>query len=1143
MAETGGSRGHEVRMRLIGRFGVDVDGATADEARLGQLGKVALGFLATERHRSISRDELADVIWDELPPSTWPHALRGVVSRVRAVLTAAGLPGAEALISSSGCYQLHLPDGATVDVEEAAAALDAARAGLADGSVGSAVEAARRAVSLTAGRFLAGSGGEWVERRQRVLDELRLDALEVLSAAAAASGQVAVAAEAAEEAISLQPLRESAYVRLADAYDAAGNRAEALRTFERCRRILAEELGVSPSPTTEAAYLRVLSADDSPAMRPGPGPDPDQLPTSITSFVGREQAIAEVRKGLRSIRLLSLVGVGGVGKSRLALQVAGEVAAEYPEAVWLVELAALGDPSLVAPRVRAVLGAPEVRAEHPAESLVRHLGSSRLLLVLDNCEHVVEACADLADVLLRRCPGLRILTTSRESLGVPGEVVWPVPPLTAPGERDEGAAAEGLLDYEAVRLFLHRAEAVAPDLNVDAATIVDVAAIARRLEGIPLAIELAAAWAKVLSVTEIARRLDDRFRLLVGGPRTAPARHQTLRAALDWSHDSLAPAEAAVLRRLSVFAGGFGLEAAEAVCRSDVDVVPIDVLGALCSLFDKSLVLVDRTGEATRYRQLETVRQYAADRLAQSDEETGCRRRHLSWATELAEAAEVGLQGSAQDRWLDALDADHDNMRAALDWAAQPGGMPELGARLAAALWRFWEIRGRLGEGRASLSTWSARDGLPAPLRARLLNAAGVLAQRQRDHAAARAWYEECLVVRKSIGEELGVASALHGLANIAYLEGDLGTAATRYEENLALARRLGVRTMVAASLLNLGVIAHTRFVRDMALKDVSGPQAVAYLNESLTEYEQLGDRHGMAMALENLGTTSGWLGEHEASLRYQEQSLALRRELGDKPGIAISARYLSRLALRTGDCGTARGLSEECLAIERELGKPSDEAEALGFLAQVSMVERDYDEARSLLVESVALHRRKEGRPVPPWLLHALAEVATAQRDFAAARSVLEEMADDARRREQPGVLAGALSRLSLAALAEEAWGEVAACTTEALVDPKSRNSIWVLSILAEALAGAAVEAGDASAAARLLGASAALRRTFDPPAEEPHLALEHARTLDATRDRLGDAAFTSAWEAGAALSREDLAELLRDAAGGVSSRALPSS
>ncbi len=1113
---TGGSSGNGVWIRLCGRVCVEVDGRAVDEAPLGHLGRLALGFLAAERHRTVSRDELADAIWGERPPATWPDALRGVVSRVRAVLAGAGLPPAETVTSIAGCYQLHLPAGAVVDVERAAAALDAARDTLD-------VDTAREPVSLTAGQFLAGCEGEWVERRRRILADLRLDALEVLSAAAAAAGQFALAVEAAEEAIGTQPLRESAYVLLAGAHHGAGNRGEALRAYERCRRVLADELGVDPSARTEAMYLRLLT-DDGPAPAPADEASAGRrVPSSITSFVGRQQAIADVRKHLRTARLLSLVGVGGVGKSRLALQVAGEVAGDYPQGVWLVELAGLGDPGLVASQVLSVVGTPEACVEAPTESLARHLGASRLLLVLDNCEHLVGACAALADELLRRCPGLRILTTSREALGVAGETIWPVPPLTAPAEPDTAGPSARLLDFEAVRLFVDRAEAVAPELHLDNHALADVAAVTARLEGIPLAIELAAAWAKVLSVAEIAQRLDDRFRLLVGGPRTAPARHQTLRAALDWSYESLSPDESAVLRRLAVFAGGFSLGGAEAVCPAGVD-----VLDALSGLFDKSLVLVDRTRAATRYRQLETVRQYAAERLVEAGEETAARNAHLRWAMLLAEAAEPRTQGPDQEQWLDTLDAEHDNLRGALDWAAGAGAAPESGARLAAALWRFWEIRGWLNEGRAVLSAWLDRHDLPPSLRARLLIAAGILAQRQKDPVPARAWYEECVVIRRSLGEKLGEASALHGLANIAYLTDDLPTAAARFEENLEVARAIDVRPMVAASLLNLGVIEHTLFMRKRTPREVSGPRAMAYLTEALAEYERLGDRHGMALALENLGSTSSWLDEHQAAFDYQERSLALRRELGDKPGIATSARFLSRLALRTGDCGMARGLSEECLAIERELGKPADEAEALGFLAQVAMVERQFDEARVLLDESVALYRQR-GRTPPAWLLHALGDVATSQRDLPAARACLEEMVEDARGQDQPGVVVSGHARLSLVALAEGDVDAAAAAGAEALAaSDDARGWGWILSMVGETAAGVAMHRGDAGTAARLLGASGAIRRTFEPPAEWPFLPPEHDRITATARDLLGEDGFVAAWEAGAGLARDALSDLL---------------
>jgi ATP/maltotriose-dependent transcriptional regulator MalT len=315
--------------------------------------------------------------------------------------------------------------------------------------------------------------------------------------------------------------------------------------------------------------------------------------------------------------------------------------------------------------------------------------------------------------------------------------------------------------------------------------------------------------------------------------------------------------------------------------------------------------------------------------------------------------------------------------------------------------------------------------------------------------------------------------------------------------------------------------------------KEVAETRGITTMLEALAEYERLGDRNGMAMALENLGTFSGWLREIDAARRYQEQSLAIRRELGDKPGIAISARYLSRLALQTGDCTAARDLSEECLAVERELGRPTDEAEALGFLAQVSMTEGNFDEARELLLKGIALHRRRQDGSVPPWLLNALADVGIASRDFVAARATLEELAAGARERDQPGILTGALSKLSLVALAEGRADEVLAHAAEALTVPKAQENRWVLSALGEAVAGVAVGRGDFPGAAQVLGAADGVRRDAGPHTSKPHLSPEHDDNLDAARVALGDDAFTVAWSSGDALGMDGLAELLADVAG----------
>ncbi len=924
------------RIRLSGVLAVVVDGRTADLRSLGRLGALTLGYLATERRRPVSRDELADVVWDGRPPPTWPHALRNAINRVRRALDGAGLVGGEVLSSAPGSYRLCLPPEAIIDVERAAAALLVARQALAIDGAG-AREAAGDAVALSGSQFLAGLGGNWVEGRQSALGELHLNALEVLSEARTLTGDAPGAVEAAAEVLRHQPFRESAYLRLIEAHAAAGNRAEALRAYERCRRALAEELGVGPSSTTEAAHRRLVGHVARLGRRPHP----------ITSFVGRTAAVAHLRALVGSSRLVTIVGIGGIGKSRIALEVAAQLDSELPGGVWVVELASLRDPALVSAEVLAVLDGPPPAAGSALDALVDHLGESAALLVLDNCEHLVEACADLAATVLSRCPNVRVLTTTREPLRVAGETMWLVPPMSA---------------GEAVQLFVDRSGAAADKAGVEE--------VVRRLDGIPLAIELAAGWANTLGVTEIVERLNDRFALLTSTSRTAPARQRTLLSTLDWSYTALSVPEAEALRGLSVFAGGFTLPAVTAVALGPEP----EALRVLSGLVEKALVLVDHSRQPPRYRQLETVREYAAARLDEAGEAGARRLRHLRWALSLAESE------LDQDRWLESVDAELDNLRAALDWASAAQGTAELGGRLAAVLGRFWEIRGSWGDGRERLDAWAVRRDVTDAVRARLLNAAGNLAQHQRDLAAARACFGESLSLRLGLDDELGAAAARHGLANLAFLENDFATARAGFEENLALARRYDLQEMAAVSLLNLGVIEQCLVMRGTVPADVGGPRARRFLLDALAVSERLDDQLRMALALENLGTLAAQLGDDEEARFRLEASLAIRRHLGDRAGIAVSTRALTRVSLRRGDAKSARALSEEYLQIEEELGRPHEVSEALAVRAEVATHERDYGVAEELLERSVALNRLHGSGRVPAWISAAQAEVARLQ-------------------------------------------------------------------------------------------------------------------------------------------------------------------
>jgi predicted ATPase len=853
------------------------------------------------------------------------------------------------------------------------------------------------------------------------------------------------------------------------------------------------------------------------------------LPASLTTFIGRDAELVKARRLLEAARLVTLTGPGGVGKSRLAVQVAASLTSEFADGAWLVELAGLSDPGLAPDQVLSALGGAEAPRQAPTESLTRHLATRRLLLVLDNCEHLISACAVLADTLLRACPGLKILATSRELLGVSGETAWPVPPLSTP-EGDWSGALDALLECESVRLFVDRARRAAPDLVVDDANARHIVQICRRLDGVPLALELAAARARTLSLGEIAQRLDDRFRLLVGGPRSAPARHQTLRAALDWSYEALTPSERSLFVGLAVFAGGFTLEAATAVGTLDGP----ELLDTVASLVEKSLVVADRSSGTTRYHLLETVRQYGLERLVENGQAETARTRHLEWAVQLAETAGSRLHGPEQEESLRVLETEHDNLRAALDWAAA-GSRIESGIRLAASLGRFWEIHGHLSEGRARLETWAGAGGTPPELRARVLTSAAVLAQRQLDAPAARRLYEEALVIRRALDDLVGTAEALHGLGNLAYMQGDVAAAEALFEENLAVARNLNDRRIEAASLLNLGVVTHSHYLRGRAPLEEVAPRATAYYEQALEIYRELGDRHGMALALENIGAMVQFLGDSARSLACHTESLALRRALGDKIGIAASARFLAYHAFRSGDYGRARGLHEEALDLEREIGNPRQIAEELTALAEVLHNEGETLRARHLLEESAVLSRRFAERFLLGRTLWLLGVIAMEDGDFDVAEQALEESrataaADD----NQRGVM-WALAALARVARARGDHMTARARCQEAANMPEAAETGGALSIVTAVVAGLAVERGDFVRAGRLSGAADGLRRPMEGAVMPEWRTEGEQRDVAVAKEALGADAFNAAWSEGNAMSPADIVAYALDDPGSV--------
>jgi predicted ATPase/class 3 adenylate cyclase len=663
---------------------------------------------------------------------------------------------------------------------------------------------------------------------------------------------------------------------------------------------------------------------------------PNNLPLQLTSFVGREAEIAEVEERLEQARLLTLTGTGGCGKTRLAVQVAADLLDAYPDGIWFVDLAPLADAALVPQAVAVALGLRETPGRPLVATLADHVGRRHLLLLLDNCEHLLDACAHLADALLHAGRHLRILATSREPLGIAGEVAWRVPSLPVPPASVRPALEEAG-QFASVRLFAERAAAADPAFVLSAQNSAAVVQIVRRLDGIPLATELAAARVRVLTVEQIAARLDDRFRLLTGGSRTALPRQQTLRATLDWSHDLLSKPERVLFRRLAVFAGSWTLEAAEVVCGDAEDsgpgtgdggtrgpfsshspLTPDAVLQSLGGLVDKSLVASEEQGRERRYRYLETIRAYASERLLEAGETALLRERHLSWCLALAERAEPELLGSRQLELLAALGAERANVWAALDWGLASD--PDRGLRLVGALWRFWYV----GSGRA--------EGIR--------------------------WLDAALV--RAPGRSIARAHVLLGLAfNTRDWSGDLRRVQALTEESLSLFRAFSDQRGSAWALHNLGMLA------GWAGDGVSYRDAVRYLDESIALFQSIGDRAGVGMSLRDVGQLMARFGpvdeERVRGRRLLEQSLEMVRGIGDCWSVGWTLRHLGNLARLEGDNRRARGMLEESLGLFRRLGNAEGTLDLVVDLAGLAGSERDFDQARRLLASGIT-HAREIG-------------------------------------------------------------------------------------------------------------------------------------------------------------------------------------
>ena len=1020
------------RIELLGGMRLQRNGQTLTRLETRKT-EALLAYLAFYPHRAHPRELLAEMLWPDEEPETVRNRFKQALSVLRRAIDPPDSPAGSLLIADRLEVRIN-PEAITTDVTEFETLLQASAQGSDPAESACLIE---QAIPLYRGELLPGYYEDWIARERERLAEAYRSALSRLMSARAKAGDLTGAIEAAMRAVQADPLRDASHYDLMRLYVAAGRPSEALRQYRQLEQLLQEQLGTSPSPAvkTLAEQLRREGASrpvaapvaagslPTPALaRSGSAVHaqsqaPGNLPQLLTSFIGRQQETAEIERLLVSTPLLTLTGSGGCGKTRLALQIATEKKDAYPDGVWLVELATLSDSALVAQAVARALGVPEETGTPIAQTLRNALQHKQALLLLDNCEHLLAACADLAEIMLQGCPGLRLLCTSREPLRIGGEQVHRVPSLFAPDPaqlpHEEKELAAIIAEFDSVRLFIDRARFHQPDFVLNRANAPVIASLCYRLDGIPLAIELAAARVKAMPVDAIHTRLDDRFRLLTTGSRTALPRQQTLRAALDWSYELLAPNERLLLQRLAVFAGGFTLEAAEQVTgdreheqgtgyreqgigirqegvdegrgskHAEEGIIPgacslfpvtsLEVLELLANLIDKSLVVYETWQGQARYRLLETIREYSLEILEQSGQSDRLYTRHRDYFLTRAEQAESHRNEARQKEWLDRLEEEHDNLRAALAYSRRDPQQAHTYLRLAGAVFWFWEIRGYYSEGRehlqAALSTEAGE--LPTPEAAKALHGAGILAWRQCDFTASRALHERSLAIRRDLGDRQGIASSLNSLGNVALDQGDYPTAQALYAESLEIKKDLGDKQGIAAALNNLAIVAY---------QQGDYTQARALHEQSLQMEKRRGDRWGIAISLGNLGEVVEKQGDYALARTLLEESLEMRRELGDRWGIAMALNNLGHLAYREGDAIRTRALYEESLALRRELGDKYGVAASLIHLGNLARLQGDYAQAHGLLEESLTIVRELEARQGIAELLQAFADLAAEQ-------------------------------------------------------------------------------------------------------------------------------------------------------------------
>ena len=847
------------------------------------------------------------------------------------------------------------------------------------------------------------------------------------------------------------------------------------------------------------------------------------LPTQLTSFIGRGHEINEITKLITEQRVVTLTGSGGAGKTRLSLQVGAECLEQFPNGVWFVELASLTEPSLVVGAVMSALGLQE--KDNDIHALAKHIGSQSLLLILDNCEHLIEDCTRVVETLIQSCPKLRVLASSREAFGIAGEHPYRVPSLPFPNPKHLPSLDE-IAACESVQLFIERVKTFVPSFTLTEKNASSVAQICCRLDGIPLALELAAARVKVMSVEQMAARLDDIFNLLTSGNRTALPRQQTLRALIEWSYDLLSESEKSLFRRLAAFSGGWSLEAAESICSVGQDsILPHDVLDDLARLVDKSLVVKEEHNGEARFHMLETIRQYAEFKMFASEEVEEVKNRHRDWFMQLAEEAEPKLRTGEQMTWLTQLELEHDNLRAAMNWSIEQKHI-EQALRIPSALAYFWEIHGHGEEGRiwfkqALAIDEDAKRKYPFAW-ANAVHGFAILSAYTPQFQTHHPEMEEVLKIFREYGDDFRVGHTLYHLAYFPHFVGELDTAKARYEESLGVYKKINNEWGVGECL---HCIAHIEEVQGNTEK------AHALYNQSLEELQPIGDRYSLFHPLGDTALIALNKGELNAAKTILEDSIQAFEELKNREWTSISINRLIEVLCEQGEYENARKVNQRNLDVQRETNNLDQLSWSIELKGRIELAEGNLSSAHQLLDEALAISEKTNNQFSVGFLKTALGLIDCYEGNYARGKEIIE-IGIEKVRKEYASKASALLTYRSYALWLEKDVPGAARSYRDTLQELQGNFYFIRIPECLEGLGKIAVAQNQLERAARLLGAAEAMREKMDTPMP-PVQRGDYDAHVQILREKLGGK-FETTRNDGRSMTMEQVIEFALEDKGG---------